>query len=202
MSAGSHVPSITASLVHGRRTRIRPVQASDNEATVFSVTAFFTICLMAGVSALMLVLVIIQALLYPDGYPDPFTPYAAILPGNPTTVVTGQYSCDRELLAPVFQQEPVFEVSGQSSCAINANSDSFDRIIVTSRNGEIRDVQFLAPKLQAIELVRRWGRPNRIQQAHHNYILTWDVGIVARAPAGGQFSYLLPVRSVLLRPGT
>jgi hypothetical protein len=199
---GSYVRRIAGSFAPDGRIRLRPVQRSDAEATVFSVTAFFTICLMAGVSALMLMLVIIQALLYPDGYPDPFTPYAAILPGNPTTVVTGQYSCDRELLAPVFQQEPVFEVSGQSSCVINANSDSFDRIIVTSRNGKIREVQFLAAKLQAIALIGRWGRPDRIRRSTEGYLLIWDVGVVARTPAGGQFSYLSPVRSVLLRPGT
>jgi hypothetical protein len=135
--------------------------------------------------------------------PDPFTPYEALKPGEWAGIVRERYPCKRQLLAPVTDSEPALQTSAElSSCAISPDSGPIGSVIVVSRQARIREVQFLPTNIQVIELVRRWGRPDRIQRVHQSYVLSWDVGVVARAPAGGQFSYLLPVRSVLLRPGT
>jgi hypothetical protein len=169
--------------------------------TIFTLIRSVAVLLIMGLSTLMLAMLAFTALLHPDGHPDPFTPYEPIVPGRSSALVMARYSCHRELLAPVFEQEPVFAASlGQSSCAIDADAETFSRVTVTQQNGRIQQVQFLPANLQAVELLRRWGRPDRIQRSPQNYLLIWDHGVLAFTPATGrQFSYLLPVNMVLLR---
>jgi hypothetical protein len=170
-------------------------------ATIFTLIRSAAVLLIMGLSTLMLAVLAFTVLLHPDGYPDPFTPYETIVPGGSFTSVLDQHSCHRELLAPVFEQEPVFAASfGQSSCVINADAQTFSRVMVIQQDGRIQQVQFLPANLQAIELLRRWGRPDRIQRSPRNYLLIWDAGVVAFTPATGRrFSYVLPVSIVLLR---
>jgi hypothetical protein len=170
-------------------------------ATIFTLIRSAAVLLIMGLSTLMLAVLAFTVLLHPDGYPDPFTPYETIVPGGSFTSVLDQHSCERQLLAPVFDVEPGLQPSaGLSSCAINPDSDTIDNVIVVSREGRIQQVQFLPTNLQAIELLRRWGRPDRIQRSPRNYLLTWDAGVVAFTPATGRrFSYVLPVSIVLLR---
>jgi hypothetical protein len=200
MSAGRYILSIASSLP--RRASVRSARRTAAAPAFHSFVTFLTVFLFFGLGTLMLVVLIVQTALFPAGYPDPFTSFEAIMPGRSFTGIPEFYSCERQLLAPVFDQEPMFDSSlGQSTCVITPVSETFDRVIVIGQESRIQQVQFLPTNLQAIELLRRWGRPDLIQPSWDGYSLIWNVGVVARVPAGRQFSYLLPVRGVLLRSG-
>jgi hypothetical protein len=194
MGTGILIRSIAGSLAHGRRTRIRPVHRSDAESTVLSSVTLLAVFLMAILIVLMLAVVALLSVIYSDGYPNPFISYGTIRPGESLASVIEQQPCRRMVFVPGS--------TGMFSCVINPDSETIDSIIVISRDGRIQQVEFLPTNLQAIQLLRRWGRPDRIQRVHQSYVLSWDEGVIAHVPAGGQFSYLLPVRSVLLRSGT
>jgi hypothetical protein len=201
MSADSYVHSTASSLP--RRASTRSARRTAAAPTFHSFVTFLTVFLFFSLGAFMLVVLIVQTALFPAGYPDPFTSFEAIMPGRSFTGIREFYSCERQLLAPVFDQEPMFDSSpGQSTCVITPVSENFDRVIVISQDDGIQQVQFLIAELQAINLLRRWGRPDLIQPSWDGYSLIWNVGVIARVPAGRQFSYLLPVRTVLLRSGT
>jgi hypothetical protein len=87
-------------------------------------------------------------------------------------------------------------------CIINPISEDFDRVMLVIREGIIRQLQFIPADLPVFALVHRWGRPARIRRSTEGYHLSWGVGVIAHAPEGGQFSYMLSVSSVLPRSGT
>jgi hypothetical protein len=197
MSTGSYTRSIASSLPG--RVGLRPVQRSQAALTVHSFMTYLCLFLISGLTVLTLTVLMIGAALYPDGYPDPFTPYEAIVPDGPFVLVTEQYPCHRQLLASIDHESALNALSEQSSCAITPNSEHFSKIVVISQAESVHEVRFLIARMQAVDLFHRWGPPDLIQQSWDGYSLTWNVGVIARVPADRRFSYLLPVRTVLLR---
>jgi hypothetical protein len=191
VSTGSYLRSIAGSLP--RHAGLRSEQRSQAAPTVRSFVTFLAVYLISGLTVLMLAVLVIETLLYPIPYPNPFTPYTALVPGGSSALVLGQYPCSSETRALE---------SRDWICAINLISEDFDRVTVISWDERIREVQFLPTDLQVIDLLRRWGRPDLIRQSSEGYLLIWGAGVVARVPTGQRFSYLLSVRTVLLRPGS
>jgi hypothetical protein len=198
LQTAARLPRLSTWLLPAHHNTTGGQQAGSNSPMVFAFVWSGAAILMMGLSTLMLTVLAVIAQSYPDGNPDPFTPYEIIVPGRSFALVMGRYRCDSDLLAPPSDRRAS---SLQSVCVINAGSQHFDRVMVTSRDERIREVQFLVADLQAVDLLRRWGRPDLIRRSSENYMLIWHVGVVAHAPSGRQqFSYLLPVRTVLLRP--
>lgn len=141
--------------------------------------------LMVGFSIVVWAVLSVESLIDPGGNPDPFAPYSALLPGQPSTVLD-QYPCSQEHLPYLF------------ICHVGLESPNFDSILVTTGDGKIMRVEFVVKKLQVVDLVHRWGQPDWVQQSRSHYILHWDVGVVAFAPTGWRFSFQLPVQSFIL----
>jgi len=145
--------------------------------------------LILGSSTLVTVVLAGAALVQPGGYPDPFTPYADIKPGQPVSI---------------FETHPcqAYSMMGDSeeyTCVIRPNDGIFDRIIVSAYESHIETVTFYGENLQVIDVVRRWGEPNRILSYESVYILTWDQGVITYTVYSKRpFSYQLSVDFVML----
>jgi hypothetical protein len=103
------------------------------------------------------------------------------------TLATEPHTCNSNIAYP------------QVICTIRPESPHFDRVMIISRDGVIRQTLFVPTDLRVIDLVRHWGRPDSIQQSDRGYyFLRWDAGVFAHIRSNNRFSYLLPVADVLL----
>ncbi len=131
-------------------------------------------------------------LVYPDGYTDPFVPYEAIMPGQPSDVFREylyEYSCR-------FSNAD----SNTLDCLIDSGDGTFSSVIIQFYNHTIREVNFIADRLYVIELVGRWGYPTVIARHDDFFYLRWGSHVRAFVVLAQRFSYRLPVLSVAIRP--
>jgi hypothetical protein len=142
-----------------------------------------------GSSTLVTVVLASTALVQPGGYPDPFTPYADLKPGQSVTIFE-THPCQ----TPYSMGD-----SEQRICVIRPNDGIFDRIIVSAYESDIETVTFYGENLQVVDVVRRWGKPNRVLPYGRGYILTWNQGVITYTVASEhRLSYQLPVNFVML----
>jgi hypothetical protein len=143
------------------------------------------ILLTLSLFSMMFVVLTGMALIYPDGYPDPFALYTAFAPGKPVT---------DPLLCRVPPNLPADEVT----CEAPLHDNYFRRLYVTSCKGMIEKVTFQADRLQVVDLVERWGHPVSAERNAANYMLRWPQGISASVDGRGRFTYGAAVRFIWL----
>lgn len=140
---------------------------------------------LAGLGAMRLV--------YPGGYPDPFAPYAAIMPGQPSAVLS-HYPCHFEK-----QLERSFE---PILCRIRPKDGVFSEVVAHFQNDRIWQVEFKPEGLRVGDLVLHWGIPDLGQDDGGLIYIRWHGGtvyaVVSPDSQKRQYNYLLPVYSIIL----
>jgi hypothetical protein len=99
---------------------------------------------------------------------DPFAPYQAILPGQPSEVLA-DFHCD-----PINGRTNGQAVTWDSFCAVYPQQGTFDIINVHSRNSQITEVVFYATKLQLADFLLGHGYPVAQQRGERSLRLTWQ----------------------------
>jgi hypothetical protein len=140
--------------------------------------------LVAVLSAALLAVLASMVVAFPGGYPDPFAPYALLVPGE-SRAILASYPC---------QPQWVPASLGMSVCHIDLGSENFSGVTVYTQNGTVQRVEFGIERLQVVDLARSWGRPDEIKRSRRQYILVWwGAGLLPLCTARRQFSYQLPL---------
>jgi hypothetical protein len=90
-------------------------------------------------------------LVHTGGDSDPFAPYEAIMPGQPTTALE-QYPCQFERASELDTDATV--------CRIRPGEGIFSQVIVLFHGDRIWQVVFKMEGLRVGDLVQRWGYPD------------------------------------------
>jgi hypothetical protein len=133
------------------------------------------------------------AWVYPYGYPDPFAPYEALMPGQPLPPEVDSHLCEIQ-----------FNVLGPYNsliCDLHPDDDHFLQIRIRVCQGIIQNVMFQARHVQIVDLVRRWGYPKGfgvIDRDERRYMFHWDSGLYASTTEGSRPTYQASVQYVWL----
>ena len=132
-----------------------------------------------------------MALLFPSGYPDPFTPYEVIMPGQPASALN-DFACIED-----YPPSP----SNIYVCRGNPGAEViFSRIQVLVFNSTINQITFYGESLQVVDLIHRFGQPKTITLEKRHYVLTWDDRTYAFIPVSARrFAHQLHVLFITLR---
>ena len=125
-------------------------------------------------------------LVFAREYLDPFAPFEAIMPGQPSGALS-QYSCR-------IEQTPKL-IDDLSICRIYPGEGPFYQIVVVFDHRILRIV-FKTERLRVGDLIQRWGRPDVTRNGRGDFYIEWHKALYAvAAPLSfrGRFSYLLPV---------
>ena len=119
-------------------------------------------------------------LIYPQGYPDPFLPYTALMAEQ---AVLHRVLCDAQWHDPSTHQ---------AICKIVPVSGPFDEINVYFCDCDLArlEVAFWSEQLRVADLILHWERPDTIIQDGMRYELVWDHPQV-RAYTGSENRYTL-----------
>ena len=124
------------------------------------------------------------------GYSDPFTPYEAMMPEQ---LVTTQGQLCEPQIVPGYVDT--------ISCEVDPIDGHFNLVIANISNGRFVHIAFSANNLYIGDIVRRWGRPDKVVKDYLHYYLLWDNGLrIVIDPVGvvGRFDYLNRVERVLV----
>ena len=126
--------------------------------------------------------------------PDPFTPYEAIMPGQPSAAL-GQYPCHFE--------KGLDRDSEPTLCRIRPEGGIFSEVIALFQDADrIRQVTFKPEALHVGDLIQRWGFPDIRDDNREFVYLRWRRGVVYAVVSpdtqARRFSYWLPVYSIIL----
>lgn len=103
---------------------------------------------------------------------DPFSRYAAIMPGQPTAALAN-FDC-RDVYLP--------ESLKQRRCTISPASRYLASINVISQGLAITELGIALKSVRIGDLFTLWGRPSRILKETRRFIVQWDNGAVAYVP--------------------
>lgn len=103
---------------------------------------------------------------------DPFSRYAAIMPGQPTAALA-DFDC-RNVYLP--------ESLKQRRCTISPASRYLASITVISKGLVITELGIALNSVRIGDLFTLWGRPSRILKETRRFIVQWDNGAVAYVP--------------------
>jgi hypothetical protein len=132
-------------------------------------------------------------LVYAGGYSDPFAPYEAIMPGQPTRALES-YRC---------QFERAYELETEATiCRIYPDNSIFSQVSVLFHGDRIWQVVFKPEGLSFGYLVQRWGSPDDIAASNrHSINLIWDnsvYAVLSSIDTGKRVNYLLPVYDAII----
>jgi hypothetical protein len=156
--------------------------------------AFIPISLVLPIYGVVIVTLTGTALIFPDGYPDPFAPYDAIMPGQSIKALENYPRCH---LSPVIF---IYGIPGtQSACRIPLVDAPFYMIDVTADKDTIQSLWFGAEHLQVVDLVREWGTPDSVYKSQWQYTLCWrKQRVFAVTAAAKRFTYQALIRTILV----
>lgn len=122
-----------------------------------------------------------------EGYPDPFAPYEAMMPGQ--WAVASSLPCELKSV-PAYVDIIDCQLQPVEGPFVSASSNVY--------NGRFAQISFSARDLSVGDIVRRWGRPDLVVKLNAgSFYARWiDQGLVGLIdPVGpfGRFSYMLPV---------
>ncbi len=147
--------------------------------------------LLTALSAIELIVLGGTGLVYPGGYPDPFAPYEAMMPGQ--TIGSSALSLclfDNMLL--------VRDMTGY--CQLHSDNDAL-LVTIMVQFDVVQRLSFRGGHFQFGDLVKRWGRPTVIETFATEsqaviFHTRWSSGIYAiltPAEPDGRLNYLAPV---------
>ncbi len=130
-------------------------------------------------------------LVYSEGIPDPFAPYAAIASGEPVGALQS-YPCKLQELAGMR--------NALAYCEIHQSEGSFERVIVTVNisTASIQQLTFRARGLRLGDLVLWWGQDYIIERYRGGVVARWHEGGYAFISSTGTGPYLAPVNSIVI----
>jgi hypothetical protein len=127
-------------------------------------------------------------LIYPGGYPDPFAPYDAIMPGQPIAALDDYSWCD-----------PKHRSLAYNSITI---CPPFEIVVAKFDSDTIQSVWFHTETLQVVDLVRHWGTPDSVHGEPERFTLCWrKQKVFATTKSIARFTYQAPVSTVLVGSG-
>jgi len=131
------------------------------------------------------------ALFYPGGYPDPFTQYEEIMPGQPVQKLQ-VYGC--------YKDYPD-SYPPSSTCLLNYPDETvFKGVQAFAKDGIIWQITFFGGDLQVVDLIQHFGTPQTITLKATSYTLSWEDKIYAFVPLkAGHFNHQLRVLSVTFK---
>jgi hypothetical protein len=126
------------------------------------------------------------ALVFPDGYPDPFVPYDRFMTGEVAPMAEAAL-CEERWHDPY---------SINSMCMLRLENGPFREIQITIHSSSTRmwtsKIDYWPRHLRVVDLVRHWGAPDRIvviDSKLHNYRLMWnDAHVEAYATSARRFT--------------
>jgi len=172
-----------------RSARTRRVRFALPMPTGFALLIAILVAMVALFTTLIIVVLICLQLVYPNGYPDPFAPYDDLWPGAPDTL----------LAAHLCKITPPTPTMPEAICQRNLDSGSFKQVTVVAKYGKIHSIVFLVRQLQVVDLVKRWGQPDKVERSPQQYTLSWQAGVEAYVRCDRQFTYQLGVDLVLFK---
>lgn len=115
-----------------------------------------------SLSGMILGLIALTQLFYLGNEFDPFTPYAALVPGNPLPRLNG---LECQALRDASGSVPL----NTRVCDLRPNDSNFHLIRIRLCNHKIQDVTFQAANLQVYDVVRYWGPANTLHPFEVGY---------------------------------
>lgn len=149
------------------------------------------VLLISVLFAVELLVVGVTRLVYFEGIPDPFAPYAAIVSGQSVGALQ-PYPCKLQELAGMR--------NALAYCEIHQSEGSFERVIVTVNinTASIQQLTFRARGLRLGDLVLRWGRAYTVERYRGGTVARWRGGGYAFISSAGNSLYLAPVNSIVI----
>ena len=135
-----------------------------------------------------LVVLVSMNLIHKEGYPDPFAPYEAMMPGR--------------FLSALEDRPCEFDVTPGNTfkftCDLALNSDPLAAVSATAYNGRFVQISFRGGDWYIGDVIAHWGRPDRVVRVNHRsfYVIWVDQNLAAFIdPVGpiGRFNYRAPV---------
>jgi hypothetical protein len=131
------------------------------------------------------------ALTFPDGYPDPFAPYAAFVPGQPLprfdpSMCEVQNDRDRPLNILV--------------CFLYPKDGHFSWIRIRACKGVIQDVIFKADNLQVVDVLNHWKESHSAEsdETPHTYSISWHGNVYMPNDVKMRISHQANIRYIWL----
>jgi hypothetical protein len=191
LGRNSLVYQVVSSLPRARRGKIAQAANPDVPPNPLSQLFLGIVILSTSFALLALAALVGTKLLNPGGYPDPFVPYEYLLdlPGASATVLN-HLPCQASAFPPHLNQ---------SWCDFTLDSEHFRYVSIGGEFVTVTQVLLTVDSLQVVDLVQRWGPPQRIQQSSQVFIISWDSGLVAYCALGRRFHYQLEVKTLLFQ---
>jgi hypothetical protein len=149
--------------------------------------------ILSGLSLFLVVVTVLAVtnLRFPENLPDPFGAYTPIMPGN-SSAALDHYMCSSTLIEDLLPR-------GWYFCEIRPDGGPINLVSVTVKNHQIIAVVFTVEGLSFGNVAQHWGRPDQINQSAQYYSAQWKEGVSAASTISGWFTYLSPVRLLSLR---
>jgi len=120
----------------------------------------------------------VGAALLPAESIDAFAPYQAVMPGQ-SDAMTEQYPCRRY---------DVPDVQLTFTCVLLPTDGAFRQVNIFVYEGEIVGMNFRPRNMRVVELVWRWGYPDKIAKLSDKYVIEWNHPISAIIESRPHFS--------------
>jgi hypothetical protein len=132
-------------------------------------------------------------LAHPGESPDPFAPYEAMMPGQ-STVVLRNHPCESKIRSAY--NEMLY-------CETFPTNSPFASVSASIQDGRYILTEFDATNLSVGDIVRRWGRPDRVWRSNqYAFHLIWSdqglFGIIDPVGSIERFSYMSRVERFIL----
>jgi hypothetical protein len=124
-----------------------------------------------------------------DGPTGPLDVYAAIMPGQPLSVLEA-FDCgttypNNTSLAAFY-------------CTIRPEYGPIRSISVSGANGKIESLTMRMSDVRVGDLIEHWGHPDLTRVFKRSFTLAWDEGIYVIGSLRGRFNYWSPATYVLV----
>jgi hypothetical protein len=185
-------------MLHNQNSTDRILPPLVNRTTEFpSLTHFrglslfieLPLCLALLMMSLVLTASTIGILFLPLDRTDPLSPYETIMPGQPRKALSA-YNCPLPYIMDSghLEMKPV--------CVLALDKGVIHSIVVYAHDEEITRVSFAIRNMRVVDLVWRWGQPDRISQDAERYLLIWNHPVYAIVRIQGRYSPQARVQNI------
>ena len=157
-------------------------------------TRFIRIIVLPVMFALVMFLLILMVCVWGEVLPataDVFAPYIVVFPGQSTEALV-QFPCQ---MFDVYYGAPY--TSRKFVCHLSLMEGVFKTVDIFASESTITGANFRVKHMRLVELVWRWGRPDRIYSVSGEYQVQWMHDVKAIAKIGQRYSMQAPVDLII-----
>jgi hypothetical protein len=167
-----------------------PARASSGNGVRFPISKYGIIALVLIAAAFFMALAVKATATLLPPTPDIFADYQAIMPGQPDAALA-QYPCE---MVDVSQYETT--ATDKVVCMLTPDEDLFHRVMIFAAEGEITGINLYVANLRMMDLIWKWGKPDRVYKQGHRYHLQWGDTIHVIGETGRHYSPQALVRLI------